>query len=85
MNYVVKPKELDVSGFAPQWFSRFDKKEPTFFADWMENQEENLQMVLDEKTGLYSTMISRGKTTKFENRVVNFPKNNRRYAQERTH
>lgn len=73
VNYVVKPKELEVSGFAPQWFSRFDKKEPTFFADWVENQEENLQMVLDEKTGLYSAMISRGKTTEFENRVVNFP------------
>ena len=74
INYVVKPRQIDVSGFAPQWFSRFDKKEPTFFADWMENQEENLQMVLDKKTGIYSAMISHGKTTKFENRVVNFPK-----------
>ncbi|MFZ3169244.1 MAG: hypothetical protein WA130_16650 [Candidatus Methanoperedens sp.] len=73
VNYVVKPREIDVSGFAPQWFSRFDKKEPTFFADWMDNQEENLRMVLDEKTGLYSAMISRGKTTEFDNRVVNFP------------
>ncbi|MDO9098915.1 MAG: hypothetical protein Q7U60_12450, partial [Candidatus Methanoperedens sp.] len=73
VNYVVKPREIDVSGFAPQWFSRFDRKEPTFFADWMENQEENLRMVLDEKTGLYSAVISRGKTTEFEQRVVNFP------------
>ncbi len=51
MNFVVKPREIDISGFAPRWFSRFDRKENYFFADWMENQEENLKMVLDEKDG----------------------------------
>ncbi len=75
VNYVLKPKEIDIPGFAPQWFSRFDKKEESFFADWMENQEENLKMVLDEKEGTYSAAISRGKTTEFKPRSVNFPEN----------
>jgi|GEM_PF-1861425 len=69
----VRPEETDISSFAPQWFSRFDKKEPTFFADWMENQEENVRMVMDEKTGTYSVSISRGDNFQFEQRTLNVP------------
>lgn len=72
----IRPKETDISSFAPQWFSRFDKKETTFFADWMENQEENLRMVLDGKTGIYSVAISHGNSFQFEHRTVNIPEKN---------
>jgi len=73
VKYVEVPRKVDIAGFAPQWFSEFDLKEPVPIpdpiADWFKYRQYILQEAKEDAQGIVSSREQNSKTGQCASRM----------------